>query len=158
MGVAGAGKSTVGKLLAEEVGWPFYDGDELHAPAAISQMRSGSPLTDQDREPWLARVSGLLEGLAGRGQSAVIACSALKAAYRARLRSSAGASLVRFVYLRVKPAVATQRVSDRPDHFLPPAMVASQFSALEEPDCALTLDGSLPPPAIVEAIRAWLAL
>lgn len=158
MGVAGAGKSTVGKLLADELGWPFFDGDEFHSPEAIRRMKTGTPLTDQDREPWLARLSGLIEELIGRGASAVIACSALKAAYRDRLRSPADGKVVRFVYLRVTPPQATQRVRDRPDHFLPSTLVTSQFSTLEEPACALTLDGGMPPPDIVQAIRAQLGL
>src|SRR6185295_9940398 len=134
MGVSGSGKTTVGRLLAEELGWPFYDADDFHPPANVERMRHGIALTDEDREPWLARLARLIADALAKDQSLVLACSALKAAYRAQLAPpDAASAAVRFVYLHIPMEVAAARIKDRPGHYMPAALVPSQFAALEEP-------------------------
>ena len=131
MGVAGSGKTTVGKRLAERLGVPFVDGDELHSPAARAKMASGQALEDADRWPWLDRIAAkLADPAAPRGW--VVACSALKRAYRDRLRAGAGAAL-RFVYLDADPDLMRARVAGRRGHYMPASLVDSQFATLEPP-------------------------
>lgn len=158
MGVAGSGKTTVGRRLADELGWGFYDADDFHPPANVAMMRAGIPLTDKAREPWLAALAHLISDLLVAGQSAALACSALKATYRARLTAAAGThtAAVQFVYLRIPPAVAEQRLRERHAHFMPATLVPSQFAALEEPDEAIMIDARLAPDEIVAAIRQAL--
>ena len=156
MGVAGSGKTTVGQALATEMGWPFYDGDDFHPPANIDKMTQGVPLTDADREPWLRALHAHMAGLVQRGQSAVVACSALKRAYRALLMG--GLEPVRWVYLQGSPALIGERLQARQAHFMPPGLLASQFVALEEPEGALTVDVTPPPSEMVKTIRDALAL
>ena len=132
MGVAGAGKTTVGRLLAAQVGASFFDGDDLHTEAARAKMGAGVPLSDDDRWPWLDRIGRTLAaGLATR-RGTVIACSALRKAYRDRLRSAVGPAL-RFVYLAATPEAMRARVAGRPEHYMPAALVDSQFATLEPP-------------------------
>jgi gluconokinase len=132
MGVAGAGKTTVGRLLAAEVGASFVDGDDLHSDAARAKMASGVPLTDDDRGPWLDRIGEtLVSGLAA-GRSTIVACSALRRAYRDRLRVSVGPAL-RFVYLAATPEAMRARVAGRHEHYMPASLVDSQFATLEPP-------------------------
>ena len=152
MGVSGCGKTTVGRLLAERLGWPFYDGDDFHSPANVDKMREGIPLTDADRAEWLARLAGLLRDGAARGQSAVLACSALKQTYREQLRVDS--TVVRFAYLCGDYATIAQRMEQRPHHYMRPALLASQFAALEEPADALTLDITAPPEVLATRIAA----
>lgn len=128
MGVSGCGKSEVGERLAKALGLPLIEGDAFHPPANIAKMKSGVPLDDQDRAGWL---DTLARELAARPQGAVLTCSALKRAYRDRLRA-AGPGL-RFVHLSLPESEAQRRVASRPGHFYPPALVASQFAALEDP-------------------------
>jgi gluconokinase len=159
MGVTGSGKTTVGSRLAEKLHCGFYDGDDYHPAANIAKMRRGEPLTDQDREPWLDRLRQLIGDKLAAGESAVIACSALRAAYRARL-IPADPSLsgwVRFVYLSISPEVARERLAARAGHFMPAALVASQFETLEEPNGALRIDASLPVEQAVERALALLS-
>lgn len=160
MGVSGSGKSTVGVELAGRLGVRFVDGDDLHPEANRAKMAAGVPLTDDDRWPWLDGVRDVLAaGLSGDG-GVVVACSALRRAYRDRLRA-AGAG-VRFAYLRVDRADVLARVSGRSGHFFPPALVASQFETLEEPDPTVEPDVLVPPPGgssaqvdyLVAALRA----
>lgn len=128
MGVSGSGKSTVGIALATRLGVPFVDGDDLHPPANVAKMASGTPLEDADRWPWLALVgAALAEAPAGL----VVACSALKRSYRDAIR--AVAHDVRFVYLRVDRDELEQRMAHRPGHFMPVALLDSQLATLEEP-------------------------
>lgn len=128
MGVAGAGKSTVGARLASELALPFIEADDLHPPANVAAMRAGVALTDADRWPWLDAVAA-----AGRAAVAppVIACSALKRAYRDRLREALGEVAV--VFLAIDPATAEARVATRADHYMPASLIPSQFAALEPP-------------------------
>jgi gluconokinase len=151
MGVSGAGKTTVGTALAVSLGWRFVEGDQLHPVANTEKMRAGVPLTESDRVPWLAAVHAVLERAVERRESIVIACSALKERYREVLRGDCRG--VRFVYLKVLQPLAEARSATRAGHFAGPALVPSQFATLEEPAGALTVDGSLPPEAIVAAIR-----
>ena len=131
MGVSGSGKSTVGRPLAQRLGWTFKEGDDLHPPANIAKMKAGAPLTDADRAPWLAAIEGWIDGQAAAGQAGVVTCSALKRAYRARL--TAERPQVRVVYLRGSQALIAARVARRIHHFMPASLLASQFADLQEP-------------------------
>jgi gluconokinase len=153
-GVAGAGKTTIGARLARELGWKFYEGDDLHPAANIEKMRRGEPLDDRDRAPWLVSLRELIRAALDRGDNAVVACSALKEAYRAMLRV---APEVVFVYLRIDPLLAEKRMARRAGHFMDPTLAKSQFAALEEPADALTIDAALSPEEIVKEIRRQLA-
>ena len=152
MGVAGSGKTTIGEKLAAALGWGFSDADEFHSPASIAKMKSGVALTDADREPWLRAVRAAIEE---RGRTDhVFACSALKARYREVL--GAGGPQVRFVYLRGDADLIRQRLSRRVGHFFDPALLPTQFEALEEPPDALTVDIALTPDALVSHIVTTL--
>lgn len=126
MGVAGSGKTTIGRLLAERLGSSFLDADDAHPPANIAKMTNGIPLTDDDRRPWLEQLRRELTG----STAMVITCSALKRSYRDVLREAGG---VRFLLLSLSRAEATRRLVERPGHFMGPAMVDSQFAAFEPP-------------------------
>jgi gluconokinase len=151
MGPAGAGKSTVGRALAEALGCPFRDADNLHSPESIEKLRAGRRLTDEDRLPWLRRVHQEILRLASDA-GGVVACSALRQRYRAILAE--GVPDVRWVYLQASPDVLRSRLSTRRGHFAGPAIVDSQLEALEPPADALTLDATLPVDALVAHIRA----
>jgi gluconokinase len=142
MGVAGSGKTTVGVRLAEKLHCAFFDGDDYHPIASVEKMRHGRPLTDEDRAPWLDRLRQLITEKLGAGESAVIACSALKDAYRKRLLPADPglAKRLRFIYLSISPEEARKRLLLRPGHFMPAALVASQFETLEEPASAFRID------------------
>lgn len=155
MGVAGSGKTTIGRLLAARLGWPFYDADDYHPPANIAKMSAGQPLDDADRAGWLAALAGLIAGGLAHGERGVLACSALKRAYRAALRVDE--QRVRFVYLRGDFGAIQARLLAREGHFMPAALLRSQFEALEEPVDAINVDVSLEPGAIVTAIIEQLA-
>jgi gluconokinase len=154
MGVAGAGKTTVGRRLAAVLGWHFIDADDHHASASLAKMAKGEPLTDADRRPWLDALADLV----GRSLSArldtVLACSALKAAYRARLCVGVG---VHFVYLKVDRATLATRLAARQGHFFDPSLLPDQLASLEEPVDALVLDAARPASELVDEIRRWLA-
>ena len=130
-GVSGSGKSTVGALLARLLRWQFADGDSFHPEANVAKMRSGIPLTDQDRDPWLRTVAGWMDSRIADGQSAVLACSALKRAYRDELLSGRPAATM--VFLEVSREVLTRRLATRPAHFFPGKLLDSQLAALEPP-------------------------
>lgn len=154
MGVSGSGKTRVGRALAAALGVPFIEGDAFHSPENIAKMRSGQALTDEDRTPWLAALSDALRQHAARGEQVVVACSALKQVYRDQLQ--AGGVPLRFVYLQAAPELIRPRVERRKRHFMPPALLQSQFDALEEPTDAIVLDASLPVPELVAQARAIL--
>jgi len=146
MGVSGSGKTTVGRALAERLGVPFLDGDDFHPPENVRKMAAGKPLTDDDRRPWLLELRRRIDRLRSEGRSAVLACSALKAAYRDVLMD--GAPGVRLVYLRGSYELIAGRLARRRGHFMPPGLLRSQFEALEEPDDALVVDVARSPDEI----------
>jgi gluconokinase len=156
-GVSGAGKTVVGRLLAGELGWTFYDADDFHSRQNVERMREGIALTDADRWPWLDRIRELIEDALRTESSAVVACSALKTAYRNHLRVD---EAVKLVHLRVDPATVAARLRARRDHFMNPGLLESQFAALDPPgsETAIVVDADMPPEAIVRNIRASLAV
>jgi len=158
MGVSGSGKTTVGLRLASRLNWAFYDGDDFHSPANIAKMRSGQPLTDADRAPWLDTLRELLARHLEKGEGLVLACSALRGEYRKRLlpENPALSPEVRFVYLRITPEVARERLAERKGHFMQPSLLDSQFETLEEPSDAITVDEDGPLDTIVDQIVAAL--
>ena len=160
MGVAGSGKTTIGSRLADRLGWSFFDGDDFHPPENVAKMSSGIALTDSDREPWLQALADLIASLLASNTSAVLACSALKSAYRDRLKNGAGPNTdqIRFVYLKVSPAVAHERLRKREGHFMPEELISSQFETLEEPDDAIIVDATPSPDEIVALIKQALGL
>jgi gluconokinase len=144
MGVAGSGKSTLGRLLAGELGWDFCEGDDLHPPANVAKMAAGHPLTDEDRWPWLARVRAWIDEHAAAGRPGVITCSALKRAYRDALR----APDVVFVHLNGTRDILTERITARGGHFMPVTLLDSQLADLEPPtpdERAISVDIALTP-------------
>ena len=155
-GVAGAGKTTVGRLLSTELGWHFYDADQFQSAGNIEKMRRGIPLTDEDRRPWLAELQKLIEEKLKRGENAVLACSALKRSYRRALRLGDG---VRFVYLKGSHPLIEARLAKRAGHYMNPALLQSQFETLEEPEGeALMIDVRNGPGEIVRQIRSGLEI
>ncbi len=155
MGVSGAGKSTIGAMLAGRVGWPFVDGDDLHPLANRRKMAAGRPLDDGDRAPWLASIAQKLRLWRAAGCGGVIACSALKRSYRERIAD--GNTDVLFVYLTAPDELLSARMAARGGHFMPVSLLASQLAILEEPgpdEQAVTVDAALPPARIIETIIA----
>lgn len=159
MGVSGSGKTEVGKRLAIRLGWRFLDADDFHPPENVRKMASGIPLDDADREPWLARLASELADAIDRGQPVVLACSALKRAYRQRLGLPDLA--VRLVQLDGPRELLLKRVEQRAGHFMPATLLDSQLATLEPPAAAespIVIDASAPPEAIVGRITAALGL
>jgi gluconokinase len=156
MGVAGAGKSTVGKALAQALGWRFVDGDDLHPSANRDKLARGLPLDDVDRAPWLARLAKEIRDSLRAGQDLVLAASALKERYRRQL--SVDPSQVRFVFLTAPPALLAERLRRRTGHFMAPGLLPSQLADLEPPEGVLTVDVTPPPDQLVSAIRRGLGL
>ena len=156
-GVTGAGKTVVGRLLAQELGWKFYDADRFHSSSNVEKMRQGIPLTDADRWPWLHSLREIITQAVARDENAVLACSALKAAYRDHLRINDD---VKLAYLKGDYALMAERLKRRREHFMNPDLLQSQFDALEEPegDAALVLDAGLTPSELVQAIRTELKI
>jgi len=157
-GVSGAGKTTIGKLLAQEVGWHFYEADDFHSRANIDKMRRGIPLTDADRWPWLESLRQLIERSLEASENAVLTCSALKRAYRESLRVS---NEVKFVFLRGDYALIEKQLRRRHGHFMNPDLLRSQFADLEEskPDeDVITVELGRTPREIVEEIKTKLHL
>jgi gluconokinase len=156
MGVSGCGKTTIGKQLAQELSWPFYDGDDFHPRANVEKMRSGIPLTDEDREPWLASLQNLIIEKLRAKQPAILACSALKQKYRDRLQVDR--KNVRLVFLQGDFATIAERLAARTNHYMNPNLLASQFAALEEPHDALVVNVAQTPEAILAHIKTELQL
>lgn len=156
MGVSGVGKTTIGVALAAALGWRFLDADDFHPTANIEKMRAGVPLTDADRAPWLERLREFIADALARGEDVVLACSALRHAYRERL--TVDAARQRWVYLQLPPELLQQRLLQRKGHYMPVSLLASQLATLELPADALTVDATPPPEAVVASIRAGLAL
>jgi gluconokinase len=153
MGVSGSGKTTVARLLAQALACPFLEGDDLHPPANVEKMSKGTPLTDADRLPWLGRIAQEIDAWRQRGESGVITCSALKRTYRDILIGTR--SDVALVYLRGSRDLIQQRMAARHEHFMPLALLDSQFATLEEPapdESAIVVDVGGPPPQIVTEI------
>jgi gluconokinase len=159
MGVAGAGKTTVGRALAKSLGWAFRDADDLHPAANVEKMRAGTPLDDADRAPWLASLNELVTRLVTRGTHGVLACSALRQSYReALLPAGVPRDTVAFVQLDVAQALAERRLTGRRGHYMPASLVASQFAVMEEPRDALRVDAGPPVPEVVAQVRRALGL
>lgn len=131
MGVSGSGKTTVAAQLATVMNWPFVEGDDLHPEANVEKMRQGHPLTDEDRWPWLARIAAVIDGWRAAGSSGVLTCSALRRAYRDVLIGAR--TDVRLLYLRGGHDLIARRLAARHEHFMPAALLDSQFATLEEP-------------------------
>ena len=153
MGVSGSGKTTVGQALAAELGWRFLEADALHPQANVAKMASGVPLTDDDRWPWYERIAAELRRYRAGGTHVVVACSALKQAYRDRLAQDGD---IRFVYLKGNAATIEPRLAARKGHFMPASLLASQFATLEEPSDAIVVDIAQPVAAQVAAITRAL--
>lgn len=159
MGVAGSGKTTIGRLLAEELGWDFFDADDLHPQANIERMRRGVALTDDDRATWLNGVRALVARLTHERKSAVLAFSGLRRSHRKRL--TAGDDAARFVYLKGDPVLLQQRLAQRRDHYFGVDLLPSQLATLEEPDKqenvpVVSVSGK--PSAVVTQIRKVLGI
>jgi gluconokinase len=154
MGVAGSGKTTVGRLFARETGAVFYEGDDYHSPESVEKMRRGVPLTDADRAEWLAALHRIIGRSLAAGQFAVMTCSALKSAYRDQLRG--GDERVKFVQLTAPLAVLEERLRARRGHFLAPSLLASQMEIFEPQKDALTFRGEKSPDEVVaELVRVF---
>ncbi len=156
MGVTGCGKTTVGAQLAHDCGWAFFDADDFHPAANVAKMKGGAPLTDEDRWPWLDRLNSLLLEHEREGKSLVLACSALKQAYRDRL--ARGCAAARFVLLDGDRALIRARLAARQGHYMNPKLLASQFAILERPQDALRLDAADDPTTLVKIIRKSLVV
>ena len=154
MGVTVAGKTTVGRALAQSLGWEFRDGDELHSDANKRKMHRGIALDDADRAPWLAAVRKLIAGMLVEGRDGVVACSALKQSYRDEIVVDPAS--VKVVYLKGSKEMIAERLLHRSGHFMNPDLLQSQFDTLEEPRDAIVVDVSMAPEAIVDAISARL--
>jgi gluconokinase len=157
-GVSGAGKTTVGRRLAVELGWRFYEADDFHSHANIEKMRRGVPLTDEDRWPWLEKLRELIQQNLAADENAVLACSALKRAYRERLHVGKD---VKFVFLRGDYALIEKQLRHRRGHFMNPDLLRSQFTDLEEPkpgEDVLRVELGRTPKEIVEEIKTKLDL
>jgi gluconokinase len=154
MGVSGSGKSLVGRQLATELGWRFFDADDFHPPSNIAKMKEGEPLMDADREPWLHALRFRIDACIAGGQSAVFAVSALKQAYRQTLLE--GHDGIRLVYLKGSYNLIRRRLEARTHHFFDPALLQSQFDVLEEPDEAIIVAVDQPLNVLVRCIRECL--
>jgi len=150
MGVSGSGKTTLGQALARRLGWDFFDADDFHPPENIVKMAAGIPLSDSDRAPWLASLHDQLLSTLKAGRHPVLACSALKATYRARLLE--GIDGIAIIFLKGSYKLIWSRMSARERHYMKPEMLQSQFDALEEPKDAIVLDVKMPVKDMVEII------
>jgi gluconokinase len=153
MGVSGSGKTTVARGVAQREGWRLVEGDAFHPPANVAKMHAGTPLTDDDRWPWLRAIAREIDAMRERGESAVVACSALKRAYRDILIGARPDVVL--VYLQGSQALIAERIAARQHHFMPPALLDSQFAALQEPgpdERPIVASIAPAPDAIVDAV------
>jgi gluconokinase len=155
MGVTGAGKTTVGRKLAQDLDWRFVDADDYHSAANVAKMHAGIPLTDEDRAPWLQSLQDAITGWLASGEDVVLACSALKQSYRAVLLVN---QQVKLVYLRATPELITARLAARTGSYMSPHLISSQFETLEEPPDALVVDAAQDAFEIACNIRTGLGL
>jgi gluconokinase len=158
MGVSGSGKTTIGRALADELGWPFLDADDFHPAGNVAKMAAGTPLADADRWPWLDALAAKIAAVLAAGGHAVLACSALREAYRARI--AAGARRpddIRFVHLEGDRATIAARLAARQHRYMPATLLDSQFATLETPVDAIKVDVRQTIPGQVAQIRAALA-
>jgi len=155
MGVVGVGKTTVGSLLARQLGWEFVDADSFHSPANVEKIRLGIPLDDADRAPWLNAIRQAMDQWVAKKQDVVLACSALKKNYREELNGGAD---VKVVYLKGTYDTIHRRLGLRQGHFATGELLASQFAILEEPEEGIAMDVDQSPAKIVEEIRRWLGV
>ena len=156
VGVSGTGKTTLGQLLADELGWKFYEGDDFHSQANIDKMHAGLPLTDEDRQPWLESLRRLIERCLAAKENAVLTCSALKKSYRSCLRVS---EEVKFIYLRGSYELVVDQLQQRHGHFMNPELLQSQFATLEEPEAGegvITIELGRGPRVLVDEIKTKL--
>jgi gluconokinase len=158
MGPAGAGKTTVGLLIAQTLGWKFLDADDFHSRENVEKMHRGMGLTDADRGPWLSAIRDALRVLYASGANVVLACSALKKQYRQALVPGNAVDAVRFVYLRAPESVLRERLAHRTGHYAGADLLGSQLQTLEEPSDALWVDATCEPTEIVATIRRELEL
>jgi len=159
MGVSGAGKSTIATVLARRLGWPFRDADEFHPPANVEKMKSGAPLTDEDRRPWLEAIAAWIDQQCSRGAHAIVTSSALKRRYRAVIVGDRRD--VRLVFLKGEKDLIASRLAKRHGHFMPPSLLQSQFDDLEEPgpeENPLVVSVDATPEAIAAEILERLGL
>jgi gluconokinase len=156
MGVEGTGKTTIGKMLAQKLGWKFYDADDYHPKRNIEKMRSGLPLNDEDRWPWLKEVRKLIDSSLNRNESSIIACSALKSSYRQYLKQQN--EKIIFVYLKGNKNTISKRLASREGHFAGTELLESQLQTLEEPEGVITCDISREPEVISDYIIEKLEL
>ena len=157
MGVSGVGKTTIGTMLAERLGWGYAEGDSYHPPANVEKMRAGTPLDDTDRGPWLAAIAADIDAWRAAGTGMVVSCSALKRSYRRILVGDRAD--VRLVRLAGDEALIRARMEKRTDHYMPPSLLTSQIATLEPPadnEEAITVDVTRPPADCVEQVLARL--
>lgn len=153
MGVSGSGKTTIAKGICERLGWEFQEGDALHPPANVEKMKGGTPLTDEDRWPWLGKIAGKIDEWRAKGQNGVVTCSALKRAYRDIIVGDRHD--VALVYPKGSQALIAERMKRRKGHFMPASLLDSQFAIIEEPspdENAIVVDIGQTPEAIVDEI------
>ena len=155
-GVSGVGKTTIGKLLSENMGWAFYEGDDYHTNVSLAKMRYGTPLTDDDRWPWLDAIRAKIFEIVLHKENAVLSCSALKESYRMRL--GFGLKDIVFVYLRGDYQLVRNRISGRVGHFMSAGLLDSQYRDLEEPQNAIVVDAALEPMTIINYLKQALSL
>ena len=155
-GVSGVGKTTIGKLLSENMGWAFHEGDDYHTNVNLAKMRNGTPLTDEDRWPWLDALRTKISEIVLHEENAILSCSALKESYRMRLAS--GLKDIVFVYLQGDYQLIRNRISERVGHFMSADLLASQYIDLEEPQNAIVVDAALEPMAIINYLTQALSL
>lgn len=156
MGVSGSGKTTVGRLLAADLGWTFYEGDDAHPADNLRKMAAGTPLTDADRLPWLRELRRLIESCLAAREDAVLACSALKESYREIL--AGGLDGVCFVHLTGDPVLIAERLEHRQGHFMKAGMLASQLAVIEPPEDGISVEVEGSPEEIVAEIRRRLGI